>query len=1060
MGISKAIHIAMQEEIPNPYGTCNACERSGLPILLLREAYAPNPRDTTSYLVAHGSEITHVPMLNNQLRTLRQGYVYVLLDQEIWQAYQVTPEGALRRFPVSQPPLAPGRSLAQVCRTQNHDVIASFININTALYQKAWIAFANDPWPRDVLDRYREGIANQRPDFIDRFVELDLNTARNDPASVGIAMTESDLGLGEVLEYAAAYPGKFTSAHGFYPRMSRLPATRNFVRTTVLNEQLPNGVLALTVPDPVGLVMEANAQRTLWFQRMQEWRAEPQRHFEYFTSQALLGIRELNEARAAAQAVEDTAEEVRQREQWNNSAIRFKAPRPAVDVEAHAQRTTERKQQEARERLEERYDEKARAAFQAGYDREVKHWQTMIDKVGELYAIHYGHRSFQRIGYFDYSATSPLSVNYFIKMLSACLAGGPTERLPEEDAPLGPTQYLWQQLLEDPNSLLYQALTAKNQSLRQQLVKALSSNDLTQVYHAVKAIATSSEGERLMIEPVQDAIGQLLAATASGGNALGARITERTRALIGHVHSTAFLLYAGQPITQVRLSLTLGEYMSLLNEALQERTDAFLGQLDKHFRRPAGRKVRAMVLSGAIHLAAAGNRSQMVEVMIWTLESAERLQAKLTQLRDSAAEGAGALVRNASIGADTLRLNMRSAADDLKIGAAAARTVAGDGLRSLRTAASSPGSANMLLALGGLWFQQDSLIRNIDALRQSSVGNPETLAAVWSSSLGLLGASVESTGFSLGLVQHKVPLAGMPISLSLGEKIARVGGALVAIAGLLDAVQYYLAAKRAGRQDDEESVLAYGFSSAAMVLGAYYGVRAALGSASLFGPLGLAIILVAVAYGFAAWAKSKESSPLELWAKGTRWGLPLSGRRWGESIDYDAAVAALNVAVVGMEAKAGIEISVDHDQRSRMSEPGGTILLGDTSVAYSYTLAYSMSLPGYYKDASRYEWELVIQHARTNGEAVVLTGGSARPFEGQASGCIGFLDSIEANAPRVNLNDETATLNVEGVHLLKENHSIGSFELTLHYWPDAADESGCACLIIKEDKISSLREAF
>ncbi|MFJ4348512.1 toxin VasX, partial [Pseudomonas sp. NPDC089401] len=100
MSISKAISIAMQEEIPNPYGTCNACERSGLPILLLREAYAPRPRDTQPYLVAYGSEITHTPLHRDQLRVLRQGYVYVLLDQEIWHAYQVTPEGALRRFPV------------------------------------------------------------------------------------------------------------------------------------------------------------------------------------------------------------------------------------------------------------------------------------------------------------------------------------------------------------------------------------------------------------------------------------------------------------------------------------------------------------------------------------------------------------------------------------------------------------------------------------------------------------------------------------------------------------------------------------------------------------------------------------------------------------------------------------------------------------------------------------------------------------------------------------------------------------------------------------------------
>ncbi|MBF8649161.1 hypothetical protein, partial [Pseudomonas pudica] len=89
----------------------------------------------------------------------------------------------------------------------------------------------------------------------------------------------------------------------------------------------------------------------------------------------------------------------------------------------------------------------------------------------------------------------------------------------------------------------------------------------------------------------------------------------------------------------------------LLNEALEARTDAFLQQVDKQFRDPLGRKVRAMVLSGAINIAAAGNRSQMIEVMLWTLESAESLQARLVQLREGAAGSVGALVRNVAIGA-------------------------------------------------------------------------------------------------------------------------------------------------------------------------------------------------------------------------------------------------------------------------------------------------------------------------------------------------------------------------------------------------------------------------
>ncbi|MDM3885691.1 hypothetical protein QSV36_08785, partial [Pseudomonas sp. BCRC 81390] len=91
----------------------------------------------------------------------------------------------------------------------------------------------------------------------------------------------------------------------------------------------------------------------------------------------------------------------------------------------------------------------------------------------------------------------------------------------------------------------------------------------------------------------------LLAATNSAGNALSQHLSERTRTLIGHVHRSAFALFAGQQVTPFRLSLTLGEYMSLLDEAVQARTEAFLQRIDQQFRDPLGRKVRAMVLSGA-----------------------------------------------------------------------------------------------------------------------------------------------------------------------------------------------------------------------------------------------------------------------------------------------------------------------------------------------------------------------------------------------------------------------------------------------------------------------------
>ncbi|MFV7433987.1 MULTISPECIES: T6SS effector BTH_I2691 family protein [Pseudomonas] len=1060
MSISKAIHIAMQEEIPNTYGTCNACERSGLPILLLREAYAPRPDTGRPYRLADDSEIIFHPMHTDQLRLLRQGYVYVLLDQEIWQAYEVAAEGTLRRFPVSQMPFGPPRSLPKVCATEGHDVIASFINIDTLLYRKAWIAFANDPWPRSVLDRYRQGIADSDPGTLARFVEVDLNTARNDPASLGIAITDSfRFGLEQVLEFSTFSSARFTSVHGFYSRLGRWHETRTHVRNVIQQEQLPNGVLALTLPDPVGMVMELNAQRTGWVQALQEWRAQPQRHFEYFTSQALLGIRELHAAMAAVQGAEDAQREARQIEQWNDSPIAAKAYLPPVDIDAQTERNTARKQQDARERLEERYDESARAAFQADYDRELKNWQSMIDQVGDLYARHYAKRAFQQIGYYDYDATSPVSVEYFIQMMAACLAGGPTETLPQEGQPLGITQHIWQQLLEDDRSLLYQALLAKNQKLMQQVARALSGDDFGKVYDIIKGIAGTADGQLLMIKPIQDAVGQLLAATNSAGNALSQHLSERTKTLIGHVHRSAFALFAGQQVTPLRVSLTVGEYMSLLNEALEARTDAFLQQVDKQFRDPLGRKVRAMVLSGAINIATAGNRSQMIEVMLWTLESAESLQARLVQLREGAAGGVGALVRNVAIGAGTLRAQVTGG---LKISSTAAQSVASDAMRSLRDAAASSGSVKLMLALGGIWFQQDSLGKNYRALQETHQNNPEALAAIWSSSLGLLGVSVEVAGLAVTLVRPKIPWPGTVTIASLGKNLAKYGGAITALANAMDAVQYVNALARTNNQGDSTSANQYARAAVLATVSTVSGIYSALFASSLLGPLGFTIILGLAAYTLAMDAKNQESSLLELWSRHSRWGTPEEHRRWMNPQDLDTAIGSLNAAALGVQAQASIETRFQPTHSTHTPDQTKAFISDDAAVAAGFYLDLYISLPNFSTEDAQYKWQLTVYPAGQNRLPFYLSGNSSHPkvVEYVPEETKKIFASPESVSERIIFKTTDKTLHISTSIPLLENHCTKAIELTLTYWPNKHDMSGYAKVTMRENNLSSLRSLF
>jgi len=505
---------------------------------------------------------------------------------------------------------------------------------------------------------------------------------------------------------------------------------------------------------------------------------------------------------------------------------------------------------------------------------------------------------------------------------------------------------------------------ARNQTLLQHVIGGLAGDDFGKVYDIIKAIAGTPEGQLLMVKPLQDAVGQLLAATTSAGNTLAQHLSERSRTLVGHVHRAAFALYAGQHVTPLRVSLTVGEYLSVLDEALQIRTDAFLQQVDQQFRDPVGRKVRAMVLSGAINIAAVGNRNQMIDVVLWTFESAEQLQARLVQLRTSTAEGFGALVRNVAIGAASVKAQVSAG---LQISSMAAQSVASDAMRSLRDAATGTGSVGLLLALGGLWFQQDSLRRNYRALQQTHQHNPEAQAAVWSSSLGVLGASVEAAGLVVAQVFARTQRPGQILTAGLGISIARYGGGIAAMAGVMDAVQYWNAGLRTGREGDESANFFYNRAAAAAGFSASAGIFSALSASSPLIVIGISVLLGLAAYTLATKAKNLESSLLELWARHSRWGMPEGHRRWIDERDIDNAVSAFNAAVIGLYAHVSIETRFQSSHTAKTPYLAETMLNDGNAVAAGFYLDVDLSLPKPTSELTEYEWYLVIIPARVGG---------------------------------------------------------------------------------------------
>jgi len=151
MTLSQQLIDIVEETMPLPPGSCNACERNGVPILLLRPAVVAK----NSFLRARGA-LSH-PGLQESLRIMRKGYVYVLLDRRVWHAYQVTDAGHLRHFNPYEMPRAEPAPLAERCVQAAHNLPASFICIDIDKYKVAWIAYSQDPWPTSVLYAYKSG---------------------------------------------------------------------------------------------------------------------------------------------------------------------------------------------------------------------------------------------------------------------------------------------------------------------------------------------------------------------------------------------------------------------------------------------------------------------------------------------------------------------------------------------------------------------------------------------------------------------------------------------------------------------------------------------------------------------------------------------------------------------------------------------------------------------------------------------------------------------------------------------------------------------------------------
>ncbi|MGE8149772.1 T6SS effector BTH_I2691 family protein [Pseudomonas vancouverensis] len=872
-------------------------------------------------------------------------------------------------------------------------------------------------------------------------------------------------------------------------------ALKGFLRHAIPKHQLKQGVLALVIDDTLGLVQEYNDTRNRWIQARQAWMNEPDRAYRYQTSQLLLAIRDVHRERAEHQTPLPASVE----------AMTGDGPPVFSSPEEQRERIVQKRTLGYNSDLEERYDEQSRAIFQQIYEQQWASFQRYIDQSGQTYATACRSEQFACIEQNDYDGDDRASGRAYSQTIALCLSGGITEA-PPEDA--GPTAALWSDWLQNPQSPIYRALLLRDKQLLRELLPSVNAtgdtdwNDSQKLYSALNKLADNDEFKLYVRPHLQEAIAQLLGALNASAARLQPSLGVGVQQVVSRLNSASQLLFNGIYLTELQVTMKLGEYYALQCEHLRnlqrkaadainptwEGVKAELGKIDDEARK-VRKQVRPLIQGGLLSLAVLDPKiaNLSVTISIW-------VEGRVGELQDT-------LMRQASLGADQLRSGAHAALTELVIaagtldpqarkllqGAKVSSYVAANWVRTgftgLRGAA---GSSKLLLAMGGMYLLSDSLKKNLRAV-ELAMGDKavEARLALYGSSVGVLGGGIEVIGITLEKGAKKIQSASalssrattaVKATAHAGNLLKRVGGSINAAAGLFDATQAGLAANRTLKGGDTAAALGYGgsmiFTGAGATVGAW---AAAAGASTLLGPLGIAIVLGIAGYAFYKWAEGKESTSLDRWARRCFFGMhnEVPSIHWNRPEHAHIAIAELNAATIGIEAGVNFRLRI-----VERGSPGWGAPIGSMGPPiYVQHLEYRLTLPLFDADRSAYRWSLTV-HRHGDASAKKYTGGEVLaegelnpPTRVTAAGerRVALAAPKRPNKPDYRTDSvipmqEVRTVSLADAHssqvkdikgaivLLPDTrrHNIEAATLSVTYWPDRDIDDAYAELILME----------
>ena len=893
---------------------CSFCGRQGVPILPLRYAVIPNyleaGRGSASPQALFGgreSALGPVPQMQRHrytIRTLREGYLYVYLNRPgQWQVYSVTPEGNLRLLadPDDIDENA-GKEMSAQCKRSGDNIPASFIHIsNPARTPVVWLAFSSARWsaavrakyqadPAKRMQRFEVAKLDSAPDGEKDAFELDADAARRLDGWV-----EEFVGEGQSPTDRQAYVSRavgdvpssrfiWESAHEIHPRAGQANPLQAYAQHYRESKGQDHKVAAVVLHDAMGMVQEIDSTRLHGIESMQSYATRVARPLN--VSQSIVGLKKIIEqSRLAARTADEQARNVP-----DVVTETIQTGDPGFGPRMYQTYTTTRAERAASDSrrvwsdLARKYDEQARASFESTYKTVMEAFTKQIEQCDEDWAA-WAQESSWKAWLDDYDPGQNSECARFTQDYAACLAGGAAGEK---------SVAVWQAWVEGrpdmPGNPLYRALFFNQQTLVAHLVpEGDSLNKGDKLYDTVRGLLDSEEFKahatpklKAAVASLQTALTGALARVETTLETAGKDLAEVSRNVALRAQQGVILLYEGVEMTVLRVQLTVGEYQRLLSE-LAFRKASQIAQGMQEFVDAAGRQVRSLVLAGLLSIDDPRVRDTVIDVLLWSFDTAEDLQQQINGALQDVRNAAGGLSGQVSGAADDIARaggvlvgTVSSELRPIRLGATLLSQETAASLNSLRSGVRLSalqlmqlgrnmanksvrvvGNGNVILAAGSLFFQGWSLrdsLRSADKTLGSS--GVESQLALISPAVGIVGASAEVLGFSMKVLGQQ-----------FGEKLVRGGGLVAAAASVVDAVQSGFAAARTWKSGDRDASYRYMLAGSFFFGGAVAsGVAATtVGGGAILGPLGIALALIALGVVFTWMALNAEDTQAEIW---------------------------------------------------------------------------------------------------------------------------------------------------------------------------------------------------